>query len=638
MKYQIAVNNKKDYHKVFCCLTEETHGEAHIPDRAVECYDDELHSSTRAGVDLTAEEAEALKNDPRIKYVVLDPNENEGVNDPAFAYHGHGSRFKGPKKIYRDLRSGADTPPAVPGPAEFGRQSWALKRIGIATNGDFFENPQPGGLNGGLYYEPQFGDVNYNLTGEGVDVVIQDSGVLQYHPEFIDPETNQSRVFDIIIDGPYDIDPEWFEINGFLEERPDGRVRPNVIQAIQWWRFGNSRSPQFSNIGVLPGILDTNNYTETRALGTQLDGSDQNQVGENGGNGHGTACASLAAGRFFGAAPKARIWSAPCVDENAAMFAPGAASIALMFDAVKIWAVNRPNKRPVVLNGSWGLGIGLPLGLSYPASFGGVVENITATASPFTLAEAWTTGMVSQGQVRFTPTSNLPNTFPNGVLSIQAQNEMVEEAGVIMCSSAGNNNQRLALKQTDIHADDYLAINGDDILFNGSRLNLSPQGAGYDPETDTYNSICVGAMDDELDVTTESERKAFYSSNGPGIDVWAPADSTLAAGISNDSITFARFNGGQFVDVYFNGTSAAAPVVAGLMCLYAQANPNATPKDAVAWLKRKGSVILEDSQYFDEQPDDQQLDYWFGQYNLRGAERRILNNPYDNNTEATFGN
>jgi subtilisin family serine protease len=636
MKYQIAVKTKADYEAVMCCLTEPTNNEANIPDRAVECYDHELHSPTRAGVDLTAEEAEALKNDPRIKYVVLDPNENEGVNDPALAYHGYGSRFKSPKKIYRDLLSGTDVPPNTPGPAELGRQSWALKRIGIATNGDFFENPQPGGTNGGLYYEPQFGDANYNLTGEGVDVVIQDSGVLQYHPEFIDPETNQSRVYDIIIDGPYDIDPEWFEVNGFLQERPDGRVRPIVVQAIQWWRFGNNRSPQFANIGVLPGILDTNNYTEERALGARLDGLDQNQVGENS-NGHGTACASLAAGRYFGIAPKARIWSAPCVDENAALFTGGAASVPLMFDAVKIWAANRPNRRPVVLNGSWGLGVSLNVGQLYPARFGGVDQNITITETPTTLAEAWTTGMINQGLVRFTPTSNLPNAFPNGVLSIQAQNEMIEEAGVIMCSSGGNNNQRFAAKQTDLHADDYLASFSGDLLLNGSRLDFSPQGAGYDPETDTYNSICVGAMDDELDTTTFAERKASYSQNGPGIDVWAPADSTLAAGITGDSITFERFNGGEFVDRYFNGTSAAAPVVAGLMCLYAQANPNATPKDAVAWVKRKGSVIVEDSQYFDEQPDDQQLDYWSGQYNLRGAERRILNNPYDNNIEATFG-
>ena len=44
------------------------------------------------------------------------------------------------------------------------------------------------------------------MDGKNVDIIIHDSGVLQYHPEFLD-ENGQSRVRDIILDGPYFIDP-----------------------------------------------------------------------------------------------------------------------------------------------------------------------------------------------------------------------------------------------------------------------------------------------------------------------------------------------------------------------------------------------------------------------------------------------
>ena len=43
-------------------------------------------------------------------------------------------------------------------------------------------------------------NVDFSLTGKNVDVIIQDSGIQQYHPEFIDGN-GQSRVSDIVLDG-----------------------------------------------------------------------------------------------------------------------------------------------------------------------------------------------------------------------------------------------------------------------------------------------------------------------------------------------------------------------------------------------------------------------------------------------------
>ena len=65
-------------------------------------------------------------------------------------------------------------------------------------------------------------DVSYSLTGKNVDIVIHDSGVLQYHPEFM--VNGQSRVNDIVLDGPYHIDPDYFTTNNFTYTKPDGRT------------------------------------------------------------------------------------------------------------------------------------------------------------------------------------------------------------------------------------------------------------------------------------------------------------------------------------------------------------------------------------------------------------------------------
>ena len=92
-----------------------------------------------------------------------------------------------------------------------------MRRVGLQTNGDGWPNTF------GTQVSPTFSDIKYSLTGKNVDLVIQDSGVLQYHPEFIDDD-GKSRVRDIILDGPYYIDPSYFTSNGYTYTKPDGRI------------------------------------------------------------------------------------------------------------------------------------------------------------------------------------------------------------------------------------------------------------------------------------------------------------------------------------------------------------------------------------------------------------------------------
>ena len=123
--------------------------------------------------------------------------------------------------------------------------------------------------------------------------------------------------------------------------------------------------------------------------------------------------------------------------------------------------------------------------------------------------------------------------------------------------------------------------------------------------------------------------------------MWAPADETLSAGCSGifGDQDFQRQDDNRFYDKYFNGTSAAAPVVTGVIALYLQINPTATSKQVKDWLNTYGSVIENDNaKWFDWRQDPTQFNYWTEMFNLRGAPRRILYNPYANDVVPKIQN
>ena len=106
-------------------------------------------------------------------------------------------------------------------------------------------------------------DILYSLTGKGVDAVIIDSGVSVTHPEFI-AEDGTYRVRDVILDGPYKVDPAAF--SGYTETVTiDGvniGTRAQEARARSWWSTPSIRSASFQSLGT---VSISSSYTRIQA-------------------------------------------------------------------------------------------------------------------------------------------------------------------------------------------------------------------------------------------------------------------------------------------------------------------------------------------------------------------------------------
>jgi subtilisin family serine protease len=202
-------------------MTSGTNHNEFMPNRKVELHNEKLDSRRNVDFVLTQEEAENLKNDPRIVDVRCGSKlENGYILSP--------SVFEN-ERLYVKSSSLDNT-----------HYNWAFPAC-----------TRP--LNPFTTTSLNFSHA-YTLTGEGIDVVIQDSGILPNHPE-------------------------WLNLNG-TESR---------LQLINW--------PVASG---LSGIYtqDPNFYTDP--------------------DGHGTHVAGTAVGRLYGWAKSAKIYSMTILDNTAA--------------------------------------------------------------------------------------------------------------------------------------------------------------------------------------------------------------------------------------------------------------------------------------------------------------------------------
>ena len=178
-EYIVVLKQGTTYQKVWSDIENQTIGLSHIPDRPVAIAHDRSMFDRICEYWLTETEAEILKNDPRIESVEQPVRNlpqvqlvsNATQNIPGMNY------TKQAGNITMNYTTGVSTVDPSDYTAPFNASiNWGLIRH------SFQSNPYPANPTGNSAATTAL--YNYVLDGSGVDIIVNDSGIQQNHPEF----------------------------------------------------------------------------------------------------------------------------------------------------------------------------------------------------------------------------------------------------------------------------------------------------------------------------------------------------------------------------------------------------------------------------------------------------------------------
>jgi len=609
--YELATYNEAQFDELFLEITGTASSPDTIPDRAVENTEYFQHSPVRGEFLLTDEEAEALKTDARIKYVQLSPDKypdifNATEDDLRMDITGNAyERYDDPVKNYHFwANNGAILGSFGSGAADLNHASGQLLRMGQQRNNWISSSTS--------VTTPISDTITQKGAGENVDVICADNGTWIGHVEFINtgvtnavnprdytggnvlPGNGYCDVLDVILDGPYYIDPEWFDADpsNRLTTRWDGTTVPVESVARNWWGNSSQRSAAFSSIGTVTvsslytrdGVHGSNTTYPTTASAT-----------------HGTQCASLIYGRTHG-------WAYNCNKWHLNLYGGGnAGTIERGFDIVKLFHQNKPNnptygtKDPTLMSNSWGYRAGKS-GTHYYHRDSGPVAYGGSSDEPEFIRYMGIDGDSGRWKSEF---------YDN---SMTQAGEELTDSGVIFVAAAGNSAQ----KQVNPDHPDYdnrIALNNTSGLYQTTFSSFGysvtgttnrrgfPQHIGksasqsFQGDDVDFPAINVGALDDVF--VSNKESKVNYSDMGNAIDIYAPADGTLAATVGIYGTDVARhddtYNDLSVTydcrDTRFSGTSAACPVACGFLATIMQYNRGWTYSDLRSWIQTNVQAV-----------------------------------------------
>lgn len=607
--YELSTYDLRQYAEIHSQLCDADEHE-NIPGRAVECTEEHLHSPTRGEYLLTDEEAETLKSDPRIKYIHLSPARypeifNATEDDLRMDITGQAyERYADPVKNYQFwANNGVISGNFGTGAADLNHASGQLYRMGTQRN--------PWISSGTSETTPISDTITQKGAGEDVDVIVADNGTWIGHVEFINTGVTNAvnptdyvggnkfgggycDVLDVVLDGPYYIDPDWFDADpdNRLTTRWDGTIVPVESVARTWWGNGSQRSAAFANIGTVTvssfytrdNVHGSNSTYPTSATAT-----------------HGTQCASLIFGRTHGWAYNCNKWHLNLYGNSN----PG--TMDRGFDIVKLFHTYKPNnpkygtKDPTLMSNSWGYRAN-KTGTHYYHRDSGAVSYPGSGDEPEFIKYMGVDGDAGRWKSEM---------YDNSMT--QAGDELTA-SGVIFVAAAGNSGQ----KQVNPDHPDYdnrIAPNNTDGLYDvvyssfgysvtgttnrrgfpqhiGKSVSESVQGDSVE-----FPAINVGALDDAFNGSKES--KVNYSDMGNAIDIYAPADGTLAATVGLYGTDVARYDDTyddlsvqyDCRDTRFSGTSAACPVACGFLATIMQYNRGWTYSDLRNWIQTNVAAV-----------------------------------------------
>jgi len=576
-EFTVCVKNESDWTEIHDYIINDNNIDD-IPNRKISCTSEMNFSPKRSVYSMSVSEANILKNHSKVEWVEQSTMYNpvtleQRKYDSEFDKHTDINRFK----IDCTNRRTSGDPGSTLNFTQWGlyRHTSTTNNFGSSTTVD--------------------ADSQYSLTGKNVDVVIMDTGVRWDHPEFWKPgvtsftDKNDTRVRDILIHGADEY-------------------------SINWASEGL----------VAPGSGSLANYTEANVLGSSIPSNRY----------HGSHVAGTAAGNQFGAAFEANIWTIACIDRDDVGFSEPSDG----FDYIKVWHKNKPInpetglRNPTVVNCSWGRRQYVRYNLDYNATFRGTSYSRTQVNASANAVPA----------VYYLETNGSYYEFTTRKTTGQAQaDELVNDAdcqNVVLVCSTGNSNGKQEIKNGTDYNNQFTSGT---FYYGGT----NPTSSGFDHY---YNRSGTPAITREgeddavikvasIDSSRQSgsqERTSSFSDRGPTIDIWAAGSTVLSPnGSGHDDPRNTSFH-----NDYKSGTSMAAPNVTGVIAQHLESAPTATRKSVRKWLLSTGSVELSSSDYYDPYTSNSATDtnYWGNSYSLKSSPRRVLYNPYANNTVSSF--
>ena len=655
--YVVTTHTKEQYDEISAELMTSDSTPETIPDRAVDCTDARQHSDTRGEFSLTEDEATALQSDDRVKII------NESYNRYPETYMPPPDEIK--NQIWGTAKDRWDTAynnyqtwTDVSGNTrtEFSNVEPTINRTTALYRMQTKQNPWKTSTTNEV--NPISSKVQQQGAGENVDVICADNGTWIAHTEFINKGVNNAvnpvdykpgnvldrsaycDVLDVVLDGPYYIDPDWFNADpdNRLETRWDGTVVPTESAAQAWWRDSTQRSGSFAAFG---NILVSTAYTRNNVHGSPstlpYDAD------------HGTQCASLIYGRTHG-------WAYNCNKWHLNLYGSGynVGSFEIGFDVQKIFHTYKPinpvfgTRDPTISSNSWGFRSSTKGGSYYYFRSDGAASYGGTSNEPNYISWLGATGDLGRWKSEM---------YDNSMT--QAGDELTA-AGVICVMAAGNSNQpqynpdhpnydnRISNNNTNTLYQDTFTEFGYNVTGTTNRRGF-PQHIGktvsqtFEGNTTVkFPAINVGCLDDDMTNSYDQDRKVNYSDCGNAIDFFAPGDGTLAAhyagsgGVERSDDEYADLSAiSACRDVRFSGTSAACPVGAGLMAVVMQYNRSWTYENLRNWIETNVDEQSASDMYEGTEVTTAGGS-WSSDYNaLQGADRRVLyaatipiNTPY----------
>ena len=377
----------------------------------------------------------------------------------------------------------------------------------------------------------------YNLDGTGVDVVIQDNGVMSGHPDFQDADGNTRLV-----------EHNWYTAAG------------------------------------QSGSMSSNHYGDV-------------------GN-HGTHVASTAAGKLYGWAKNASIYSIRF--DSGGGIADGDE-----FDLIRLWHNLKPvtstgYKKPTIVNASWG----------YRWYYPGRGASGSVTDLVYRGSSVGTTLANQYGN-----RGSYHNIY--GVTSIDAACEDLTDAGVIYVKAAGNYYHKQDVPSGADYDNHYKCSATWTYFSAGTPIYYHRPGSPH-----SSDSIVVGNVYSSPNGTT-SEAVASSSEKGPRIDCFAPGSHITAATNSTGYSTNTPYPGNSsYNSAKISGTSMASPQVCGILALFLQVNPHATANDCKKFLQEHSQAIMDTG-------DGSGTDYTDNS-STQGGPNRFLYMPWNSSNVLTI--